>query len=133
MDLGLSRFTVFGDTGDAMVLRAPMYVPEVPDEQEVAQREEELKAFNRGTGRHSPGTFDRQQVGRIPFDSGSKQTPGFLAVILRHEPLDGHARIDRHPHRSRSSRMSMVLSVCFVPEVVAAKVSARSRNSAVRR
>ena len=54
MDLGLSRFTVFGDTGDATVLRAPMYVPEVPDEQEVAQREEELKAFNRGTGRHLP-------------------------------------------------------------------------------
>ena len=38
------------DTGDATVLRAPTYVPEVPDEQEVAQREEELKAFNRGLG-----------------------------------------------------------------------------------
>ena len=36
MDLGLSRFTVFGDTGDATVLRAPRYVPEVPDEQEVS-------------------------------------------------------------------------------------------------
>ena len=39
-----------GDTGDATVLRAPTYVPQLPDEQEVAQREEELKAFNRGLG-----------------------------------------------------------------------------------
>ncbi|MCY4398859.1 MAG: hypothetical protein OXE96_05860 [Gemmatimonadetes bacterium] len=39
-----------GDTGDATVLRAPTYVPQVPDEQEVAQREEELKAFNRERG-----------------------------------------------------------------------------------
>ena len=39
-----------GDTGDATVLRAPAYVPQLPDEQEVAQREEELKAFNRGLG-----------------------------------------------------------------------------------
>ncbi len=38
------------DTGDATVLRAPTYVPQVPNEQEVAQREEELKAFNRGLG-----------------------------------------------------------------------------------
>ncbi len=39
-----------GDTGDATVLRAPTYVPELPDEQEVAEREEELKAFNRDLG-----------------------------------------------------------------------------------
>lgn len=39
-----------GDTGDATVLRAPTYVPELPDEQEAAEREEELKAFNRGLG-----------------------------------------------------------------------------------
>jgi len=39
-----------GDTGNATVLRAPMYVPELPDEQEVAEREEELKAFNRDRG-----------------------------------------------------------------------------------
>ena len=39
-----------GDTGDATVLRAPMYVAELPDEQEVAEREEELKAFNRDLG-----------------------------------------------------------------------------------
>ena len=39
-----------GDTGDATVLRAPMYVPELPDEQEVAAHEEELRAFNRDLG-----------------------------------------------------------------------------------
>lgn len=39
-----------GDNADATVLRAPTYVPQVPDEQEVAQREEELKAFNRDLG-----------------------------------------------------------------------------------
>ena len=39
-----------GDTGDATVLRAPTYVPELPDEQEVAEQAEELRAFNRGLG-----------------------------------------------------------------------------------
>lgn len=39
-----------GDTGDATVLRAPTYVPQLPDEQELAEREEELKAFNRSLG-----------------------------------------------------------------------------------
>ena len=39
-----------GDNADATVLRAPTYVPQVPDEQEVAQREEELRAFNRNLG-----------------------------------------------------------------------------------
>ena len=39
-----------GDTGDATVLRAPTYIPELPDEREVAQRDEELGAFNRGLG-----------------------------------------------------------------------------------
>ena len=39
-----------GDTGDATVLRAPTYVPELPDERDVARREEELLAFNRSLG-----------------------------------------------------------------------------------
>ncbi len=40
-----------GDTGDATVLRAPAYVPVLPDERDVARREEEIMAFNRGLGR----------------------------------------------------------------------------------
>ena len=39
-----------GETGDATVLRAPMYVPELPDEQEAAEQEEERRAFNRDLG-----------------------------------------------------------------------------------
>ena len=39
-----------GDTGEATVLRAPAYVPELPSEEEVAEREEELMAFNRDLG-----------------------------------------------------------------------------------
>ncbi|WP_419938854.1 hypothetical protein [Candidatus Palauibacter sp.] len=39
-----------GDTGDATVVRAPMYVPELPDERDVARMEEELLAFNRSRG-----------------------------------------------------------------------------------
>ena len=39
-----------GDTGDATVLRAPMYVPELPDERDVAQLEEMLRGFNSRRG-----------------------------------------------------------------------------------
>ncbi len=39
-----------GDTGDATVLRAPMYVPELPDERDVARLEEMLRGFNRRRG-----------------------------------------------------------------------------------
>ena len=39
-----------GDTGDATVLRAPMYVPELPDERDVARLEETLRGFNRRRG-----------------------------------------------------------------------------------
>lgn len=39
-----------GDTGDATVLRAPAYVPELPTEEEVAEREEELMSFVRDLG-----------------------------------------------------------------------------------
>ncbi|WP_419950441.1 hypothetical protein [Candidatus Palauibacter sp.] len=39
-----------GGAGDATVLRAPMYVPELPDERDVARREEELLALNRSQG-----------------------------------------------------------------------------------
>ncbi len=39
-----------GDTGDAKVLRAPTYVPELPNERDVARREEELLALNRSQG-----------------------------------------------------------------------------------
>ena len=39
-----------GDTGDATVLRAPMYVPELPDERDVARLEEMLSGFNRRRG-----------------------------------------------------------------------------------
>ena len=37
-----------GDTGDATVLRAPEYVPELPDERDVARREEELRSIQMG-------------------------------------------------------------------------------------
>ncbi len=39
-----------GDTGDATVLRAPMYVPELPAERDVARLEEMLRGFNRRRG-----------------------------------------------------------------------------------
>ena len=39
-----------GDTGDARVLRPPAYVPELPTEQEVAEREDELMSFVRDLG-----------------------------------------------------------------------------------
>ena len=39
-----------GDTGDATVLRAPMYVPELPNERDVAELEETLRGFNRERG-----------------------------------------------------------------------------------
>ncbi len=39
-----------GDTGDATVFRAPMYVPELPDERDVARLEEMLRGFNRRRG-----------------------------------------------------------------------------------
>ena len=39
-----------GEAGEATVLRAPMYVPELPDERDVARREEELLALNRSQG-----------------------------------------------------------------------------------
>lgn len=39
-----------GGAGDATVLRAPMYVPELPNELDVARREEELLALNRSQG-----------------------------------------------------------------------------------
>lgn len=39
-----------GDTGEATVLRAPTYVPELPNEPDVARREEELLALNRSQG-----------------------------------------------------------------------------------
>ncbi len=39
-----------GGTGDATVLRAPLYVPELPNEQDVARTEEELLALNRSQG-----------------------------------------------------------------------------------
>lgn len=39
-----------GDTGDATVLRAPTYVPELPNERDMARREEELLALNRSQG-----------------------------------------------------------------------------------
>ncbi len=39
-----------GDTGDATVLRAPIYVPELPDERDVARLEEMLRGFNRRRG-----------------------------------------------------------------------------------
>ena len=39
-----------GDTGEATVLRAPMYVLELPNERDVARTEEELLALNRSQG-----------------------------------------------------------------------------------
>ena len=39
-----------GDTGDATVLRAPTYLAELPDERDVARREEMLMAMNRAMG-----------------------------------------------------------------------------------
>ena len=39
-----------GDTGDAKALRAPTYVPELPDEREVARYEEMLESINRERG-----------------------------------------------------------------------------------
>ena len=39
------------DTGDATVLRAPTYLAELPDQRDVARRERELVAFNRGLER----------------------------------------------------------------------------------
>ena len=39
-----------GDTGDATVFRTPMYVPELPDERDVARLEEMLRGFNRRRG-----------------------------------------------------------------------------------
>ena len=39
-----------GGAGDATVLRAPMYVPELPTERDVARTEEELLALNRSQG-----------------------------------------------------------------------------------
>ena len=39
-----------GDTGEATVLRAPMYVPELPGERDVARLEEMLGGFNRRRG-----------------------------------------------------------------------------------
>jgi hypothetical protein len=39
-----------GDTGDATVLRAPTYVPELPNERDVARLEETLRGFNRERG-----------------------------------------------------------------------------------
>lgn len=39
-----------GGTGDATVLRAPMYVPELPNERDVARMEEELLVLNRSQG-----------------------------------------------------------------------------------
>ena len=74
-----------GDTGDATVLRAPTYVPELPDEQEVAQREEELMAFNRSLGvpaslnleepmeryRTTPKRYDLSMDGQL-FDAANR-------------------------------------------------------------
>lgn len=39
-----------GDTGEVTVLRAPTYVAELPDERDVARREEMLMALNRANG-----------------------------------------------------------------------------------
>ncbi|WP_420449200.1 hypothetical protein [Candidatus Palauibacter sp.] len=39
-----------GDTGPATVFRAPMYVPELPDERDVARLEDMLRGFNRQRG-----------------------------------------------------------------------------------
>ncbi len=39
-----------GNEGDATVLRAPMYLPELPDERDVARREAELTAMLQGRG-----------------------------------------------------------------------------------
>ena len=74
-----------GDTGDATVLRAPTYVPELPDEREVAQREEELMAFNRSLGvpasmnleepmeryRTTPKRYDLSMDGQL-FDAANR-------------------------------------------------------------
>ena len=73
------------DTGDAAVLRAPTYVPELPDEREVAQREEELMAFNRRLGvpaslnleepmeryRTTPKRYDLSMAGQL-FDAANR-------------------------------------------------------------
>ena len=47
-----------GDTGDATVLRAPEYVPELPDERDVARREEEFRSIQMGR----PAPLDMKEL-----------------------------------------------------------------------
>ena len=47
-----------GGTGDATVLRAPTYLAELPDERDVARREEMLMALNRGNDRPASESVD---------------------------------------------------------------------------
>ena len=90
-----------GDTGDATVLRAPTYVPELPDEQEVAQREEELMAFNRSLGvpaslnleepmeryRTTPKRYDLSMAGQL-FDAANRYWIATRRDLLEWSYLD---------------------------------------------
>ena len=90
-----------GDTGDAAVLRAPTYVPELPDEREVAQREEELMAFNRSLGvpaslnleepmeryRTTPKRYDLSMDGQL-FDAANRYWIATQRDLLEWSYLD---------------------------------------------
>ena len=90
-----------GDTGDATVLRAPTYVPELPDEREVAQREEELMAFNRSLGvpaslnleepmeryRTTPKRYDLSMAGQL-FDAANRYWIATRRDLLEWSYLD---------------------------------------------
>lgn len=77
-----------GDTGDATVLRAPTYLAELPDERDVARREEELMAFNTGLERLglSPSRPLAERLERY------RTTPKRYSLGTRHQVFDGANR-----------------------------------------
>src|SRR5688572_3865028 len=77
----------------------------------------------------------KQQVWRKVIVCHVQQTPSSLAVNLGHKPFDDDTRIDdKNAHRaSRSSRISVALSVCVEPLRRFSQCLDRRRVSACRR
>ncbi|MCY3610626.1 MAG: hypothetical protein OXH51_03750 [Gemmatimonadetes bacterium] len=77
-----------GDSGDAIVVQAPAYVPELPDDRDVARREEELVVFYRGLE-----SLGISISGRIADRLKSyRATPKLYRLGTRHQLFDAANR-----------------------------------------
>src|SRR5215470_14705447 len=72
--------------------------------------------------------LDDQKIRRMQIVSAPEKTLCLGMQALRHEPLDGDVGVDDQNHRSRSSRISSVLSVWATVGVILAIRLALARN-----